>query len=316
MRGAIERLELICDTYLSVSTPYKLAAPALIDAGAEVRAAILRRVQCNHRELRRCPPSTGRLRCWLRRGMVGGVAVPPPRSEEDLSSDFSSSDGVLVHPGFFFDFPHEAFLIVSLLPETATFKADDSRAGAGAVPDRRFADRPSRRNAGAAVLDSLAGELGCRGDHRICRCSHDGSTLPGSTSCNSAGQRDGRRAEFAVLGAQCDGDRSDLHRPSARSKSSPPPAAKRRFRRDRATLEQVRSSPSVGIRTFAGSNGGHSAPRLNVSSAPSGGRIRRAHANSAISSIAKVVARRLHAVSRAPRRALRTVLARMGRRAS
>jgi hypothetical protein len=29
--------------------------------------------------------------------------------------------GVLVHPGFFFDFAHEAFLVLSLLPEPTLF---------------------------------------------------------------------------------------------------------------------------------------------------------------------------------------------------
>ena len=44
------------------------------------------------------------------------LRVPSTRSEEDLVVDLLERDGVLVHPGFFFDFPHEAFLVVSLLP--------------------------------------------------------------------------------------------------------------------------------------------------------------------------------------------------------
>ena len=49
--------------------------------------------------------------------MVAVVRVPSTRSEEDLVVDLLEHDGVLVHPGFFFDFPHEAFVVVSLLPE-------------------------------------------------------------------------------------------------------------------------------------------------------------------------------------------------------
>ena len=30
-------------------------------------------------------------------------------------------DHVLAHPGYFFDFPHEAFVVVSLLPPPADF---------------------------------------------------------------------------------------------------------------------------------------------------------------------------------------------------
>ena len=49
------------------------------------------------------------------------MRVPSTRSEEDLVIELLERDGVLVHPGFFFDFPHESFLVVSLLPETPTF---------------------------------------------------------------------------------------------------------------------------------------------------------------------------------------------------
>ena len=40
--AALERLELICDTYLSVSTPVQLAAAELLERGAAVRAQIRR----------------------------------------------------------------------------------------------------------------------------------------------------------------------------------------------------------------------------------------------------------------------------------
>jgi aspartate/methionine/tyrosine aminotransferase len=122
VRDALNRLELICDTYLSVSTPVQLAAPALIAAGAEVRARILERVQRNDRELRilsSAHPSVDVLACEA--GWSAVVRVPSTRSEEDLVIELLERDGVLVHPGFFFDFPHESFLVVSLLPDTPTF---------------------------------------------------------------------------------------------------------------------------------------------------------------------------------------------------
>jgi alanine-synthesizing transaminase len=121
-RGALDRLELICDTYLSVSTPVQLAAPALMAAGADVRARILERVQRNDRELRTMSsahPSVHVLTCEA--GWSAVVRVPSTRGEEDLVIELLERDAVLVHPGFFFDFPHECFLVVSLLPETPTF---------------------------------------------------------------------------------------------------------------------------------------------------------------------------------------------------
>ena len=122
VRDALNRVELICDTYLSVSTPVQLAAPALMAAGADVRARILERVQRNDRELRTMSsahPSVHVLTCEA--GWSAVVRVPSTRSEEDLVIELLERDGVLVHPGFFFDFPHECFLVVSLLPETPSF---------------------------------------------------------------------------------------------------------------------------------------------------------------------------------------------------
>jgi aspartate/methionine/tyrosine aminotransferase len=49
------------------------------------------------------------------------IRVPSTRGEEDLILDLLERDGVLVHPGYFFDFPHEAYIVVSLLPEPRLF---------------------------------------------------------------------------------------------------------------------------------------------------------------------------------------------------
>ena len=121
-RGALDRLELICDTYLSVSTPVQLVAPSLIAAGAAVRAGILDRIRDNDHELRTLAaayPSIHVLPCEA--GWSAVLRVPSTRTEEDLVIELLERDGVLVHPGFFFDFAHESFLVVSLLPERPAF---------------------------------------------------------------------------------------------------------------------------------------------------------------------------------------------------
>ncbi len=122
VRTALDRLELICDTYLSVSTPVQHAAAALLTAGAEIRGRILDRIRRNERVLRRSSvayPSIEVLPCEA--GWSAVLRVPSTRSEEDLAIDLLETAGVVVHPGFFFDFAHEAFLVVSLLPETDVF---------------------------------------------------------------------------------------------------------------------------------------------------------------------------------------------------
>lgn len=119
---ALERLELICDTYLSVSTPVQVAAPALIAAGITVRAAILARIRANNDALRTLAAGYPSIHVLpSEAGWSAVLRVPSTRSEEDLVLELLGRDGVLVHPGFFFDFAHESFLVVSLLPETTAF---------------------------------------------------------------------------------------------------------------------------------------------------------------------------------------------------
>jgi alanine-synthesizing transaminase len=116
--AALERLELICDTYLSVSTPVQVAAPALIAAGAVVRDAIVERVRANYAMLRRLAAAHPAIEVLHADGGWSAVVrVPSTRTEEELVIDLLERDGVMVHPGFFFDFAQEAYLVVSLLPE-------------------------------------------------------------------------------------------------------------------------------------------------------------------------------------------------------
>jgi alanine-synthesizing transaminase len=122
VRDALERLDLICDTYLSVSTPVQVAAPVLIREGAAVRASILDRIRANDAALRSVAassPSIEVLPCEAGWSIV--LRVPATRSEEALVLELLEEDGVLIHPGFFFDFPHEAFLVGSLLPDPPLF---------------------------------------------------------------------------------------------------------------------------------------------------------------------------------------------------
>ena len=122
VRDALERLELICDTYLSVSTPVQVAAAGLISAGAVVRARIHDRIRLNARALGSVAADYPSIQVLPSdAGWSAVLRVPSTRPEEDLAIELLETAGVVVHPGFFFDFPHESFLVVSLLPPTAVF---------------------------------------------------------------------------------------------------------------------------------------------------------------------------------------------------
>jgi len=120
--SALDGLELIADTFLSVNTPVQVAAAALLERGAAVRAAIHGRVRANLATARRVAaahPSCNLLP--VEGGWSAVVRVPATRGEEMLVLELLSRERVLVHPGYFFDFEHEAFLVVSLLVSEAEF---------------------------------------------------------------------------------------------------------------------------------------------------------------------------------------------------
>lgn len=120
----LDGLEIVADTFLSVSTPAQVALPDLLSRGALVRDAIHGRVARNLAALRLAveaapavtllPPEGG----WC-----AVLQVPGLRSEEHLALELLERDGVVVHPGYFFDFPREAFVVVSLLPPPDAFDA-------------------------------------------------------------------------------------------------------------------------------------------------------------------------------------------------
>jgi aspartate/methionine/tyrosine aminotransferase len=119
---ALERLELVCDTYLSVSTPVQAAADELLERGSPVRAQIRARVAANYRhfvERNAAAPACRVLRS--EGGWYAVVQVPTLRPEEELVLDLLVSDGVLAHPGYFFDFQRESYLVVSLIVPEAQF---------------------------------------------------------------------------------------------------------------------------------------------------------------------------------------------------
>ena len=120
--AALARLEIIADTYLSLNTPVQLAAPALISQNEVMRGQLLRRTQENLRELdRQLAQQSLCRRLEVEAGWYAIVRVPATRSDEELAIALLRNCGVLVHPGHFYDFPSDGFLVVSLIAPAAGF---------------------------------------------------------------------------------------------------------------------------------------------------------------------------------------------------
>ncbi len=119
---ALARLEVIADTYLSVSAPVALAAPQWLAHRCDIQSEILRRVQTNLGKLDELlVPGLPVSRLKVEGGWYAILRVPSTRTDEDWAAELLVQEGVLVHPGHFYDFPSEGFLVVSLLPAQDVF---------------------------------------------------------------------------------------------------------------------------------------------------------------------------------------------------
>ena len=121
-------LEIIADTFLSVSTPAQVALPELLARGAVVREELRARTARNLAALASAVTSVPAVTLLSPAGgWCAVLQVPSMRHEEALVLTLVEQDGVLVHPGYFFDFPREAFVVVSLLVAPDDFDAGVAR---------------------------------------------------------------------------------------------------------------------------------------------------------------------------------------------
>jgi alanine-synthesizing transaminase len=119
-REALGALEAIADNFLSVSTPIQVALPEILRIAPRIRGAIAQRIRRNLDRLRSLSlPSATVLP--VEGGWSAVVRVPSTQSDEDLALRLIEEHGVVVHPGYFFDFDSEGYLVISLLTEPATF---------------------------------------------------------------------------------------------------------------------------------------------------------------------------------------------------
>jgi alanine-synthesizing transaminase len=121
-RVAVERLDVIADSYLSPGTPVQLALPAFLalrhDMQAQLQARVGASLTCLDAKL--CPP------CALSRleregGWYAILRVPVSGADEKLAVELLERTSILVHPGSFYNFQSDGFLVLSLIAPPADF---------------------------------------------------------------------------------------------------------------------------------------------------------------------------------------------------
>ena len=117
---ARERLELLTDNFLSVATPVQEAAPELLEIGSVIQKSLTAQIVQNFRGLSRLTGSPAHA-LYTEGGWSAILQVPRTQPEESLVLQLLQEQNVLVQPGYFFDMPSEAYVIVSLITPPGEF---------------------------------------------------------------------------------------------------------------------------------------------------------------------------------------------------
>ncbi|HZB88002.1 MAG TPA: pyridoxal phosphate-dependent aminotransferase [Terracidiphilus sp.] len=119
---ALERLEVIADTFLSMNAPVQGAIPAWLGGRAEIQGQIRERVAANLAELdRQLAGLAAVTRLEVEGGWYAVVRIPAMQPDEQTVLELLER-GVWVHPGYFFGMAEAGWLVVSLLARVDEFK--------------------------------------------------------------------------------------------------------------------------------------------------------------------------------------------------
>ncbi len=125
---ALARLEIIADTYLSMNAPGQLAAPEFLRLRHGFQKQLMARVRTNLEELDR--QIAGQKHCTrleVEGGWYAVLRIPATRSDEELALALLEQHGIFVHPGHFYDFSQDGYLVVSLITPELVFGGGTKR---------------------------------------------------------------------------------------------------------------------------------------------------------------------------------------------
>jgi alanine-synthesizing transaminase len=125
---ALDRLEIIADTYLSLNAPTQWAIPTLFEQRRSLQTQLLQRIRENHANLQKLLSSQPHGEPLdADGGWYAVLRVPARCPDEDLVVGLLQKHHVIVHPGHFYDFPKDGFLVVSLITPTDVFQEGITR---------------------------------------------------------------------------------------------------------------------------------------------------------------------------------------------
>ena len=118
---ALNRLDIIADTFLSVNTPVQVALPKLLRCSSDIGNQIRLRIQTNYRLLQKvfADSSTSVLR--VEGGWYAVLQLPQKYSDDNWAEEILTYQNILVQPGHFFDMEQKSCIVISLLSISSLF---------------------------------------------------------------------------------------------------------------------------------------------------------------------------------------------------
>ena len=121
-KEVLARLEIIADTYLSLNAPIQLAAPALLQQRKPFQQQLMARVRANLGELDAQLAGNHHVsRLLVEGGWYAVLRIPATRPDEELAIELLQTHDVYLHPGHYYDFPGDGYLVVSLITPEQDF---------------------------------------------------------------------------------------------------------------------------------------------------------------------------------------------------
>jgi alanine-synthesizing transaminase len=120
---AMSRLEIVSDTYLSLNAPVQHGLEALLNLRHGIQSQVTKRIGENLRELDNQVAGQNLVsRLALEGGWYAVLRVPAVQSDEELAIRLLEGSSVLVHPGHFYEFAGDGYLVVSLITPAEEFR--------------------------------------------------------------------------------------------------------------------------------------------------------------------------------------------------
>jgi hypothetical protein len=124
LKAAVDRLEIIVDTYLSVGTPAQNALGGWLGLQPLIQKEITARLQHNYAFLKEeAQAGDPAFELFVSEGgWYAILRLAAQADESEFVQRLLEKEHVFVHPGYFFDMEGGSFIVLSLLTETSVFR--------------------------------------------------------------------------------------------------------------------------------------------------------------------------------------------------